>query len=337
MRIKTRCRAQKCVNKLAGYGEMLNKTGTDGASGKYMLKKVSSEVLKLIEEFPASDFSEDTQETLDSLRALFSENVLQNLDEMQGLLDELRGEVERSKKVTASYRILFLPYKYSMWDSLESIHEAAMEDPECESLVMPIPYYDRDSHGNLAELHDESGLYPAELGILSWKDNTVEEIDPDIIYIHNPYDEGNRLTSIHPDYYTSRLTGDDRLVIYVPYYVSYTDDPDIFTSLGFAGIYADYVITQSDWYEKEYERLLDEYRMQSEANRRVIDYYDNGNKFSVLGNPKYDKVMSLTKDDYPISDDWHDALFCGSKRRLTILLDTTVELLIKQKEHVFRK
>lgn len=48
----------------------------------------------------------------------------------------------------------------------------------------------------------------------------MDEIDLDIIFIHNPYDDGNLITSIHFDYYTRKIIRDDRLVIYVPYFVS---------------------------------------------------------------------------------------------------------------------
>lgn len=57
----------------------------------------------------------------------------------------------------------------------------------------------------------------------------------------------------------------------------------------------------------------------------------------VLGNPKYDKVTSLEKENYHISRNWHNALFYGFKQRLTILLDMTVELVLKQRENIFRK
>jgi len=31
-----------------------------------------------------------------------------------------------------------------MWDFFESIFEAAKKDENCETYVMPIPYYDKD-------------------------------------------------------------------------------------------------------------------------------------------------------------------------------------------------
>lgn len=115
---------------------------------------------------------------------------------------------------------------------------------------MPIPYYDKDQDRNLTEMHDESGSYPDDIGIISWQDNQVDEIDPDVIFIHNPYDGNNLVTSIHPKYYTNKLVRKDRVVIYVPYYVSYTDDEGISVFMGSAGYYTDYVIVQSGGIKK---------------------------------------------------------------------------------------
>ena len=50
---------------------------------------------------------------------------------------------------------VFLPYKASMWDSLESVWRAAWEDPDCDAYVIPIPYYDRNPDRSLGELHYE--------------------------------------------------------------------------------------------------------------------------------------------------------------------------------------
>lgn len=333
MRISGKHSALKHVNKAVEYNNMLIEIDFRNATGVYLFKKISKEVLKQVDELLKLDLSNELRIILDELRTMLSDDSF-NGDETSKILVKLK---EKISEFSAKYRVLFLPYKYSMWDSLQSIHEAAQKDPECEAYVMPIPYYDKDGHDNMIGMHDESDLYPKDLDVVSWREHTVDEINPDIIFIHNPYDDGNLVTSIHPDYYTRKLVRDDRLVVYVPYYVSYTDDPDILTSLGFAGIYADYVITQSEWYMNEYERCLDKYRDMGDNARAAVDYYDNGHKFAVLGNPKYDKVAILTKKSYPLPDDWHDALFCGAGQRLTLLLDTTVELVLKQRENVFEK
>ena len=333
MRISEKHSALKHVNKAVEYNNMLIEIDFRNATGVYLFKKISKEVLKQVDELLKLDLSNELRIILDELRTMLSDDSF-NGDETSKILVKLK---EKISEFSAKYRVLFLPYKYSMWDSLESIHEAAQKDPECEAYVMPIPYYDKDNNGNMTEMHDESDLYPKDLDVVSWREHTVDEINPDIIFIHNPYDDGNLMTSIHPDYYTRKLVRDDRLVVYVPYYVSYTDDPDMMTSLGFAEMYADYVITQSEWYKDKYVKHLNEYRRQGEDIHSIVDYYDNGHKFAVLGNPKYDKVATLAKKSYPLSDDWHDALFCGVGQRLTLLLDTTVELVLKQRENVFEK
>lgn len=291
MIVATKRTALRCIDKLIEYNCMLDSAGANGTARLYLFRKISREVLKMIEELMQLELSDDMRRTLVELQSVFSNNSGEN-DKVPALLAKLK---RRFEEFPAKYRVLFLPYKYSMWDSLESIYEAAEKDPECEAYVMPIPYYDKDGHDNMIGMHDESDLYPKDLDVVSWREHTVDEINPDIIFIHNPYDDGNLVTSIHPDYYTRKLVRDDRLVVYVPYYVSYTDDPDILTSLGFAGIYADYVITQSEWYRNEYERCLDKYRDMGDNARAAVDYYDNGHKFAVLGNPKYDKVAILTK------------------------------------------
>lgn len=333
MRISEKHSALKHVNKAVEYNNMLIEIDFRNTTGVYLFKKISKEVLKQVDELLKLDLSNELRIILDELRTMLSDDSF-NGDETSKILVKLK---EKISEFSAKYRVLFLPYKYSMWDSLESIHEAAQKDPECEAYVMPIPYYDKDNNGNMTEMHDESDLYPKDLDIVSWREHTVDEINPDIIFIHNPYDDGNLMTSIHPDYYTRKLVRDDRLVVYVPYYVSYTDDPDMMTSLGFAEMYADYVITQSEWYKDKYVKHLNEYRRQGEDIHSIVDYYDNGHKFAVLGNPKYDKVATLAKKSYPLSDGWHDALFCGAGQRLTLLLDTTVELVLKQRENVFEK
>ncbi|MBQ7479431.1 MAG: hypothetical protein IJT01_11160, partial [Selenomonadaceae bacterium] len=57
------------------------------------------------------------------------------------LLRHLAAETEKEKKFKKD--IVFLPYKASMWDSLESVWKAAEEDKEhCNAYVVPIPYAD---------------------------------------------------------------------------------------------------------------------------------------------------------------------------------------------------
>ena len=101
--------------------------------------------------------------------------------------------------------VVFLPYKASMWDSLESVWQAAEEDGQCDAYVIPIPYYDKNPDGSLGEMHYEGEEYPEYVPIVSWKEYDISEHYPDVIYIHNPYDNWNYVTTVHPDFYASKL------------------------------------------------------------------------------------------------------------------------------------
>ena len=59
--------------------------------------------------------------------------------------------------IKAKKLAVFLPYKVSMWDSLESIWKASEEDEDWTSIVMPIPYFDKEPDGTLGEMRYEGG------------------------------------------------------------------------------------------------------------------------------------------------------------------------------------
>ena len=310
MRAKDKQKILKTVDKLGEYNETLEKFR---GSSKYLFDKILRECNKLVDEIDISNCSVEEHETLGEYKKLINSPEY-DADLVKKSLDVFFQQIQEENE---TYRILFLPYKYSMWDSFESIFEAAKEDENCEAYVMPIPYYDKDQDRNLTEMHDESGLYPDDIGIISWQDNQVDEIDPDVIFIHNPYDGTNRLTSIHPKYYTNKLVCKDRIVIYVPYYVSYTDDEGISVFMGGAEYYTDYVIVQSEWYKEKFEFEMIKHNILNDEN-----------KFIVLGNPKYDKIRSLTKSEYPLIDNWKEKLLDKSgNKKFTVLLDTTIEVL----------
>ena len=320
MRAKDKQKILKTVDKLVEYNETLKKFN---GSSKYLFDKILRECNKLADEIDISDCSSEQCEALGEYKKLIN-SPEHDADLIKKELDVFFQQIQEENE---TYRVLFLPYKYSMWDSFASIFEAAKEDENCEVYVMPIPYYDKDQEGNLTEMHDESESYPDDVGIISWRGNQVDEIDPDVIFIHNPYDGNNLVTSIHPDYYTNKLVRNDRVVIYVPYYVSYTDDEGISVFMGGAEYYTDYVIVQSEWYKEKFEFEM--------LKHNILN---DGNKFIVLGNPKYDKIRSLNKYEYPLRDDWKEKLLDASgNKKFTVLLDTTLEVLTKGRGKTLKK
>lgn len=214
-------------------------------------------------------------------------------DILHYLIKELREEKEIKKE------IVFLPYKASMWDSLESVWKAAFDDKEnCNTYVIPIPYGDRKPDGTAEEWHCEADQFPSYVPVLNWRDYSFEKLKrmrPDIIYIHNPYDNCNAVTSIDMQYYSSKLKACTDMLVYIPYFVMDGDyiPPNLCRAPGI--INADKVIVQSEKIREQYEK-----------------YYPAGdvpkNKFLPLGSPKLDKVRESKREDFELPASWQQAL-----------------------------
>lgn len=217
-------------------------------------------------------------------------------------------QVENSVKNDIPVRtsVVFLPYKASMWDSLESVWKAADADPDCDAYVIPIPYFDKNPDGSFREMHYEGDLYPDYVPVVSWEEYDLAARHPDVIYIHNPYDECNHVTSVHPAFYARELRKYTHLLVYIPYFILNEIDPDdqmridkmkhfCFT-LG--TIYANRVIVQSEAmreiYINEYMKAAKEMGLSGEhTDRKFLE-----KKFLGTGSPKIDKVLSSRREDY---------------------------------------
>ncbi|MBD5458807.1 MAG: hypothetical protein HDR27_09585 [Lachnospiraceae bacterium] len=109
-------------------------------------------------------------------------------------------KISNSLKNDVKVRVeaVFLPYNASMWDSLESVWRAAEADPDCDAYVIPIPYFDKNPDGSFGQVHYEADQFPAYVPITSYDAFDFGVHQPDMIFIHNPYDNINYVTSVHP-------------------------------------------------------------------------------------------------------------------------------------------
>ena len=64
---------------------------------------------------------------------------------------------------------------------------------------------ERNSDGTFGNIHYEIGDFPKDVPVTDFRNYDIEARHPDAIYIHNPYDDRNFVTSVHPDYYSSKL------------------------------------------------------------------------------------------------------------------------------------
>lgn len=232
---------------------------------------------------------------------LTEELAFEKQRELLSILKEIKKILPRELKK----EVVFLPYKASMWDSLESVWMAAKDDEECVARVIPIPYFDKEPSGAVKEMYWEGEQFPSYVPITHYDAYDIEEHHPDMVFIHNPYDEGNMVTSIHPNYYASKLKDQTEKLIYIPYFILDEAKPDdtayveskkhyVLTP---GVIHADKVVVQSEDMRQIYINVLTE-----EAGEETRKHWEE--KILGLGSPKMDKALNTSKADVEVPDEW---------------------------------
>ncbi len=242
--------------------------------------------------------------------------------------------------------IVFLPYKASMWDSLESLWKEADADPACKAYVIPIPYFDKNPDGSFREEHYEGDQYPKNVPITRYDKYDLEAHHPDIIYIHNPYDECNHVTSVHPHFYARNLRNYTDKLVYIPYFILREIEPDDQTAIDTmkhfcftpGTIYAHQVIVQSEKmrqiYINEYIKAAKEMGLPGEhVDRKFLE-----KKFLGTGSPKIDKVLNTKREDLEIPAEWLRIIEKpdGSWKKI-VFYNTSVSALLQHSEKMLRK
>lgn len=262
-------------------------------------------------------------------------------------LEEALIKVENEiTRMAEKKEIVFLPYKASMWDSLESVYLAAKKDENCDAYVVPIPYYERNADGSLGKLHYEGDEYPRNIEITHYEDYNLEERHPDAIYIHNPYDDRNYVTCVPEQYFCSHLRACTEQLVYIPYFVLDEIEPDdearIASMKHFCflpgTIFAHKVIVQS---EKMRQIYINEYRKAAEKNGLPGEFIDRKHleeKILGIGSPKIDKVRNTGKEELDIPEEWRKVIEKpdGSWKKI-ILYNTSVNALLENDEKMLAK
>lgn len=261
--------------------------------------------------------------------------------QLTSLHNGIKYEMPEDKK-----EIVFLPYKASMWDSLESVWKAADADPECDAYVIPIPYFDKNPDGSFREEHYEGDQYPKYVPITRYDEYDLEARHPDVIYIHNPYDECNHVTSVHPYFYSKNLRSYADKLVYIPYFILKEINPDdqaaidgmkhfCFTP---GTIYANQAIVQSEnmrqIYINEYLKAAKEMGLSGEhVDRKFLE-----KKFLGTGSPKIDKVLHTKREDLEIPAEWLRIIEKpdGSWKKI-IFYNTSVSALLAHDEDMLEK
>lgn len=226
---------------------------------------------------------------------------------LQKVLQKHLIRIENSVKndIPVRTEAVFLPYKASMWDSLESVWMAANEDPDCDAYVIPIPYYDKNPDGTFGKMHDESAMYPDYVQVVNYNEYDFAARRPDMIFIHNPYDNVNYVTSVHPSFYSENLKNFTDCLVYIPYFIEREYEPGNEKAMEHMEhfvltpgvVRSNYVIVQSEVMRQIYIDILT--RHSGEATRSFW-----AGRVLGLGSPKMDKVLTAKEEDFEIPEDW---------------------------------
>lgn len=266
----------------------------------------------------------------------FSEMILSG--ENISVEDVSLGVVSTYKKVCDSYtkeivvlkEAVFMPYNASMWDSLESVWKEYDADPKWNAVVMPIPYFDRNADGTFKEAHYEGDLLPEYVPVVSYRNYSLQEMHPDVIFIHNPYDDRNTVTTVHPDYYSSKIKEYTDKLVYIPYFVLAECDPSEPAAVEFVshfsrvpGVFnADEVIVQSENMKKCYVESL--VQLFGEETRSHWETTIKG-----TGSPKLQKMSHIADQKFVYPTDWINKITRedGSRKKV-IFYNTSIQALL---------
>lgn len=283
------------------------------------------------------NYCERIYQTYELIRQKQPVNVGKTYKNLRKELIRIENSVKNDIQVRTT--AVFLPYKASMWDSLESVWKAADEDHNCDAYVVPIPYFDKNPDGSFREMHYEGNEYPKYVPITFWEEYDIAAEHPDMIFIHNPYDEFNHVTSVHPAYYSKSLKNQTDLLVYIPYFILSEIDPDNKEEVGNiehfctvpAVVYADRIVVQSKEWQKVYIDVMT--KTMGNDTRKVWE-----EKIVGLGSPKMDKVHTTGKDDLEIPEEWLKIIekSDGSWKKI-IFYNTSVSALLQYDEKMLEK
>lgn len=236
------------------------------------------------------------QEWFDTL--LHQEQTVEEWDRItDSLLRELPALYSQIKLIPARLKVFFLPYKAEMWTALESIWRAFSQYPRCDTYVIPIPYHTLAFTENEEIVPDrfcyEGDKYPTDVPIVNYLQVDLEAEQPDVIFIHNPYDDFNNLTRVPEEYFSRNLRKVTDMLVYSPYCIISAYDPN--TTPGViltpASQHVHRIIVQSEKAAKIYTSL-------------GIDR----KKLLVCGSPKIDAIVNGTKETECVPKEWQEKL-----------------------------
>lgn len=312
----------ECQNGAISLGTMIEESEGEGFVTVKILEEYCEQIYLLHESLMEANETEANK---------YAKNLIKTMTRVE---NSIKNDIKVRKEV------VFLPYKASMWDSLESVWKKMDADPEWDAYVVPIPYFDKNPDGTAKEAHYEGDQYPNYVPITHYNEYDFQKRHPDEIYIHNPYDESNFVTSVHPFFYSSNIKQYTDKLVYIPYFVlaeptlpedlKYLEGMSHFITVP-GVLHADQVIVQSEAMKKAYVTVMT--NLVGEESRKLWE-----EKILGTGSPKFDKVMNAKKEDQNIPEEWMKKILKpdGTWKKV-VLYNTSVSALLQNDEKMVEK
>ncbi len=310
MFLKKKKRVLETVETICEVIEYINNSGK-----VEMLEDVKNAISSILEQIEKEDY--DILETINYIKIALS-NVGNLLAKEEITFDDLNDLIKQVSvfeqsfliQVQVKLNVVFMPYNITMWDSLESIYLACKDDEDCVARVVPIPYFDISQDPPVR--HYDFDKYDKNIDLIKYDEFNLGAEEPDIIYVHNIYDDGNTLTSVLPEFYTRNLKKYTDMLVYSPYCVpnflkQYSSNKHSYTFDLYGANNVDRFVCAGDFVKKEglKSNIPDE-------------------KILNLGTPKFDSLIQHINDDFDCENEW---LLQANGRRI-VLFSTSINYFL---------
>lgn len=264
-------------------------------------------------------------------------HAVELLSRLEEILSELKISIQ--KNILERKEAVFLPYKVSGWEYMQSVWRAAMDDDECDVYVIPIPYFYKEYDGTLYDMQYEAEQFPEGVKIVKYDQFDFELHYPEMIFIQNPYDEVDPVISVHTFFYSANLKNYTEQLIYIPPFVleeftkeSYREYYNMQYYCTVPGVInADRVIVQSENMKNLYVQKLVEFA--GEDTREIWE-----EKILGLGSPKEDIRRGRQKEGINLPESWRSFMEKeNGKFKKIVLYYTGLSSFIQYREQMFVK
>ena len=254
----------------------------------------------------SEDFAITGDKLINALKQFINNNDSLKIKPIE---DTYESYIRIFNNIPTQYKVVFLPYYESTWDSLESVWEAFKNDPLFITQITIIPI-NRNIGTDHKIIYKD---YLSEKGIphVHYEIYNFEKDKPDIVFINQPYDGVNI-----EKFMSHNIRSHVGMMVYIPYaaymHVNFPKEKHIdemkrHTELPIHN-FSDMIITGGITFANAFKKIS-----------------KNGYKIIVLGSPKYDLLYKQLKNKagYNNKTEWEIKI----NGKITFMLNTRYESL----------